>query len=684
MRRPVEELLSRELALTLSTEGERLHSQIFRGVELFEGHAEIPVSLELVAMLDEYERGTASDAEAVARLEARIRALADSIVREMRGDRVSQKLTSLFVPRTGTSQLQYYVNWRAVVLKVHTVLLRVDGLDEILELHRPGSKVRKQVALAAHPARDLLRSKEGAATAAGRGRAAPVFHQPLFHPIRATSRSAAVKASEQERKAELLRSREAELPRVPTKGYSEPHALPAVQPSTPASTPAPATLPTTPGAAAAAAVASPLRPPGMPARRGSDAPSLSVPNSLSPASVSTSAASLAAPAPSSSSRALPRVLMEAAEEEFGELSASLPTHYESHFLGSGPIPPARLTDAIKLRTPVTMVDKKQAAVVTQEVAGDAAAPLEPSTAAAPGAGGGPAAPPLEVAPPFRTHSASLEQLVVVQPVGRFSQASGSSANGSGAGSAASGNGGNGGEEESQRVPLVAFDAASGEWEKAPDWMRFIVHWNGTSAVAGPSCDPRGVRIPLPFLLMAVQAHGSYDHALLGVVCLALWKAAGSPKLTLGPYLPPGFLERNGIRMQNRALNTLEKELQLLGKGPVSESKIRSLQKHFVLPSSDKKAALAKLSSAVYSAIRANVLASLEHYERFCIALLGCEDDASRETAVKLLNGIYDGHDWQRGEAFEPVIRSVGDSFVVEIDTASLGGAVPPQSVMLQV
>lgn len=69
---------------------------------------------------------------------------------------------------------------------------------------------------------------------------------------------------------------------------------------------------------------------------------------------------------------------------------------------------------------------------------------------------------------------------------------------------------------------------------------------------------------------------SYDHALLGVLCLAVWKAAGSPKLTLGPYLPPGFLERNGIRMQNRSLNTLEKELQVLTKGPVSESKIRSV------------------------------------------------------------------------------------------------------------
>lgn len=62
----------------------------------------------------------------------------------------------------------------------------------------------------------------------------------------------------------------------------------------------------------------------------------------------------------------------------------------------------------------------------------------------------------------------------------------------------------------------------------------MVYWNGKSPAAGPSVDPRGARIPLAFLLMAVQAHGEYDHALLVVTCLALWKAAGSPKLTLGP------------------------------------------------------------------------------------------------------------------------------------------------------
>ena len=96
--------------------------------------------------------------------------------------------------------------------------------------------------------------------------------------------------------------------------------------------------------------------------------------------------------------------------------------------------------------------------------------------------------------------------------------------------------------------------------------------------------------------------------------------------------------------------------------------IRSFQKHFITPNVDKKA-LSKLSSAVYTAIRSNSISSLEEFEKFCIALLGCENDAARETAVRLLHGIYDGHDWQRLEPFEPVIRNVGDSFVVEIDSS---------------
>ncbi len=395
MKRAVEELLSRELALTLSTQGARLHAQIFNGQELFEGHAEVPVSLELVAMLEEYERG----AEEADKLESRIRAHADSIVREMKGDRVSKTLTDLFVGRQSSSQLQYYVNWRAVVIKLHALLLRVDGLDEILELHRPGSRVRKQVSLASHPTRDLLRSKEMLPSQKSL-RNGPVFHQPSFRPIRAVSRSSVVRASEQERKAELLRS--AELPKSISHAVSDPRF---VSPSRvlPSSDEADAS-PASSGLRRRASISSGPVPAAVPSSGAGIAPhsaaAASSSSSSSAAAASTAAAAAAAAAAVDSPFRRPSSFSDLVAEDSTELSASLPSRYESHFMSAGPIPPARLTEAIKLR-------------------GDKFAP--PVKSANVSASPAPVQTPAEVAPPFRTNLASLEQLITVQPAGRFAQ-----------------------------------------------------------------------------------------------------------------------------------------------------------------------------------------------------------------------------------------------------------------------
>ena len=40
----------------------------------------------------------------------------------------------------------------------------------------------------------------------------------------------------------------------------------------------------------------------------------------------------------------------------------------------------------------------------------------------------------------------------------------------------------------------------------------------------------------------------------------------------------------------------------------------------------------------------------------------------RDQAIVLLNMLYDGVDWQLQEAFRPVIRCVGQHFVVSIIT----------------
>jgi hypothetical protein len=264
-----------------------------------------------------------------------------------------------------SSSLQYYVNWRAIVIKLHALLLRVDGLDEILELHRPGSKVRKQVALPSHPTRDLLRSKEMAS--ASKTRAGPVFHRPLFHPIRAVSRSAVIKASEQERKAELLRSRAASV------------ALPVARPLTSSASDA------------RRVSAGPLFP-SVVVDAADEADAGVAPASARRASLTTSVV------PSSLRRA--PVFSEVAPEEATELSSSMPSRYDSHFLSSGPIPPSRLTEAIKLRSDKFVPSSTSSS--SSSVAAVAAAA------------------PAEIAPPFRTNLASLEQLTV-HPVGRFAQ-----------------------------------------------------------------------------------------------------------------------------------------------------------------------------------------------------------------------------------------------------------------------
>jgi hypothetical protein len=170
------ELFSNEFALTRSETGERLHATIFgKGVELGEGNAVIPVSLELVSLLNEYDLRSCGDDCTI--LEARIRKIADTIVREMKGDRVSKELTFIFGDHE--KDVNLYVNWRAVVLKLHETLAHMEGLVDILELHS-APKVRKQVALPAHPSRALLKSKELSAQQINGGEDGKL-RVPLFH-----------------------------------------------------------------------------------------------------------------------------------------------------------------------------------------------------------------------------------------------------------------------------------------------------------------------------------------------------------------------------------------------------------------------------------------------------------------------------------------------------------------------
>jgi hypothetical protein len=112
------------------------------------------------------------------------------------------------------------------VLKLHETLAHVEGLVDILELHST-PKVRKQVALATHPSRDLVdpaQQKQQTQANQGEGvggfpsrsdsvcvclflagnRKQPLFHHPQFAAIQPRSRPAEFKASEQDRRRALL------------------------------------------------------------------------------------------------------------------------------------------------------------------------------------------------------------------------------------------------------------------------------------------------------------------------------------------------------------------------------------------------------------------------------------------------------------------------------------------------
>jgi hypothetical protein len=52
-------------------------------------------------------------------------------------------------------------------------------------------------------------------------------------------------------------------------------------------------------------------------------------------------------------------------------------------------------------------------------------------------------------------------------------------------------------------------------------------------------------------------------------------------------------------------------------------------------------------------------------EKLLIQLQGYYDLSIRDQSIVLLNMLYDGVDWQLQEAFRPVVRSVGQHFIVD-------------------
>lgn len=84
--------------------------------------------------------------------------------------------------------------------------------------------------------------------------------------------------------------------------------------------------------------------------------------------------------------------------------------------------------------------------------------------------------------------------------------------------------------------------------------------------------------------------------------------------------------------------------------------------------SDVMKSLKELEKDLIFCIRGKNMESLNNAERLLIALQGHVNSIVREWSVRMLNMIYDGHDWQRQSAFKVKVSSIrGQGNALEID-----------------
>ncbi|GAM27650.1 hypothetical protein SAMD00019534_108260 [Acytostelium subglobosum LB1] len=88
----------------------------------------------------------------------------------------------------------------------------------------------------------------------------------------------------------------------------------------------------------------------------------------------------------------------------------------------------------------------------------------------------------------------------------------------------------------------------------------------------------------------------------------------------------------------------------------------------------------KIMEEVFFLISIQHRSSLKLVEKLAIGLLGHAAASVRQEAVKLLNVVYDSHNWQVDSPLKPVIRCIGDAFKVELELEQ----VLPEEVLKRV
>jgi len=211
----------------------------------------------------------------------------------------------------------------------------------------------------------------------------------------------------------------------------------------------------------------------------------------------------------------------------------------------------------------------------------------------------------------------------------------------------------------------------------PTWFDVLVYW-------GESPLPNGqINIPIEFVCLANSARGHYDFALQIAIIYQLKSILKSPG-AVSPHLNfiiDTWINARSFVIENKCVEYLRSEFESFRKVRWTEDIYQEYVEDIIASRGndfDFNSIIVTLESELLLLRRVKHLPSLDLIGRLLVSLLGDDRVPARESAVRLLNILHDGHDFQSLQALTPVIRTIGDSFVVEVDigdsTIEEGGA----------
>jgi hypothetical protein len=199
--------------------------------------------------------------------------------------------------------------------------------------------------------------------------------------------------------------------------------------------------------------------------------------------------------------------------------------------------------------------------------------------------------------------------------------------------------------ESVRITDVLSEVSSID-AKLPLWMSLPLIW-GVSET--PKEHPSA--IPIEYVLLACQSVGHYDFYLETALRCILRKITQERLKENHPHELKEILKRfvtdKPAYSEIFSFHFFHSELKAFKSNKWTQERYNAILTELILgPSNQIEQVLKRIEADVLLLQRANHRPSLSKLEQLLIGLLGSQHSIAREYAVRLLNVIYDGHDWQ--------------------------------------